>query len=222
MSTNAILEHVATQIGLITVPLYEMVAAGVAEAQSRLQGFQNLDDHPYLLPTLTRASVNNQLREHAPVGWELGGNSRRMGHTTLVSHRQNIELRLLKEHGRIHPGGVPPAGAGRARQDWYENEELALMSVRDLLPGTYDPSTGVNLLWLWDRVVDDDEARISVRVVHPLSASRFGRAVPLDYSFEIRPDGEMFSQLYFAGEEQNEQFFPNIDQKDNGTDGLAK
>lgn len=222
MSTNGMLDHVATQIGLITVPLYETVAAGVAEAQSRLQGFPDLDDHPYLLPTVARASINSQLKKHSPAGWELGGNPRRMGHTTLVSHQHNIELRLLKEHGRVHPGGVPPAGAGQARRDYYDNDELALMPVRDLLPGTFDPQSGIRLLWLWDRAIDNDEARISVRVVHPLNAAHFGKAVPLDYSFEIRPDGEMFSRLYFAGEEQNEQFFPNIDQKDNGTDGLAK
>ena len=222
MSADATRGLVANQIGLITVPLYETISTGVAEAQARLRGVQNLSDHPYLLPTMARALINNHLREHAPAGWELGGNSRRMGHTTLVSHRHNIELRLLKEHGRIHPGGVPPAGAGRARQNWWENDELALMSARDLLPDTYDPETGIKLLWLWDRAVENDGERISVRVVHTLGAGRFGKAVPLDYSFEIRPDGEMFSRLYFAGEEQNELFFPNIDQKDNDTDGLAK
>ncbi|MBB1023340.1 MULTISPECIES: hypothetical protein [unclassified Dietzia] len=222
MSTDAIRELVATQLGLITVPLYETVSVGVAAASARLRGFPNVADYPYLLPTLARAEMNSRLREQAPEGWKLGGNPRQMGNTTLISDRHNIELRLLKEHARFHPGGIPPAGLGRARQDWWDGPEMALMSARDLLPDTYDPKTGIRLLWLWDRAVEDDGERISVRVVHTVGAGRFGRAVPIDYSFEVRPGGEMFSRLHFAGEKQNELFFPNINQKDNDTDGLAQ
>lgn len=222
MTSDSMEQLVEQRLGTISLPLYEAVTYGLASADSRLRGLSNRSDYPHLTPMLARAEARNYLLGESPPGWRVSGNPRRSGQLYLVNDEHNLELRLLKENGRTHPGGTPPAGHNRARREKWTSAPLELLSRREVSPLVHDPASAVHLLWLWDRYEVDDDLRTTVRVVQPLSPGKFGTAVPIGLSFDIQPNGTLFNQLAFGGAADEVDFFPNIDAEENEEDGLAQ
>lgn len=213
MSGQATREFVQDRVSAIAQPLYEGISAGLADADTRLAGFRHLDTYPALTPILARHAVRNYWVDGglgAP--WEVRGQPHRMGQVILLNADANLELKLLKERSRTYPGGVPVAGNNEQRRRYWTSATLPIFipSAVSLEP--------TRLLLLWDRIVTEHEAKISVRVVHTLAPGHYGAAVPIDMSFNIEPSGEMFDQLRFQGDHQDEDFFPDIAANDNEGD----
>lgn len=203
-------------VAVIGQALYEGVAGGLAEAEARLEGFNNLSSYPALTPMLARYAMRNHWAQNGiGPGWALGGNPGLMGQTLLTHSEFNLQMRLLKERSRTYPGGTPVAGRNHARRGYWIADPLGFpvvgASVQDL----------TRLLLLWDRRVEDGHSIVTVRVVHPTGAGVYGSAVPIDMSYTIRPDGGIFDQLRYDPTEPDEDFFPDIQRDDNEgtTDG---
>ena len=77
------------------------------------------------------------------------------------------------------------------------------------------------LLLLWDRQVDSGRDVVTVRAVHTLAPGVYGRAVPIDMSFDIEPGGTVFDQLAYRGDDQPDDFFPHIVRDDNEGTGTG-
>lgn len=200
-------------VGAIALPLYEGVSAGLAEATTRLDGFAHLDQYPALVPILARHAMRNYWVD-AGVSrpWHVGGQPHLMGQVILTNADAAIELRLLKERSQTYPGGVPVAGRNPERQHYWAEPPLPIEMPRSA------PEERTRLLLLWDQVVEGDEKKISVRVVHTLAPGYYGSRVPIDMSFNIEPTGQMFAQLTFEGEAQDEDLFADIPKEDNEGD----
>lgn len=216
MSAGVTREFVQQCVGEIAQPLYEGVSAGLADAGVRLAGYPNIERYPSLVPILARHSMRNYWVDGGMVGpWKVGGQPHLMGQVILVNADADLELRLLKERTKTYPGGVPAAGANRDRCNYWSAPPLPLD-----IPGVAGVER-TRLLLLWDRVIAEGEWRISVRVVHTLAPGYYGSAVPIDMSFNIQPSGQMFDQLAFEGEAQDDDLFPNIAEDDNEGDSLG-
>ena len=178
------------------------------------------EDYPSLRSMLTRAHMRNYWMDNPQVGWEVGGNPKRNCQCLLIDRRHGLSLRLLKENRRLSPGGTPAAGHSTARREaWAQplpDDFLAL-------PASPTRQELTELFLLWDRTIVTGEPRVSVRVVHTIAPGVFGRAVPLDMSFEIEPGGTMFDALEFPGDPDEPDLWAEIDDDDeaegDGTDG---
>lgn len=209
-------DFVQERVGTIAQPLYEGVTAGLADAESRLAGYPHLDSYPALTAILARHSMRNYWVDGGMARpWEVQGQPHLMGQVIIVNAAANLELRLLKERIRTYPGGAPVAGKSDLRRQYWT--QLAF---------DYPVPSAVNeertrLLLLWDRIAVEEEAQISVRVVHTCAPGHYGSAVPIDMSFNIEPGGGIFDQLTFEGDPQNDDFFPDIAEDDNEGDNLG-
>ena len=203
--------HVQQSVAAISVPLYEGVTAGIAAADTRLAGMPNLHNYTALTSMHARYAMRNYwLEAGLGDGWIVGGNPRLMGQTIIRNEVENLELRLLKERRRTYPGGAPVAGYNSARRGYWRQAPLGL-SIPDQVASEH-----TRLLLLWDRAVIEGEARVTVRVVHTRAPGHFGTAVPIDMSFNVEPGGGLFDQLAFRGDDQLDDFFPDISREDNG------
>jgi hypothetical protein len=120
-------------VGPISLPIYEGVAAGLADALEvgRRQKYVLEREYSFLLSMFARVSMREGWKTSlVPTGWRVGGEPQRMGQTILCSPDNGLRLRLLKENARIYKGGVPTAGHNRARRDLWERQEW-----QDPLPG---------------------------------------------------------------------------------------
>ena len=170
----------------VALPLHEGMAAGLADARSRLGTMGRIDEAPHLIALATRHAARNYFMDGGlPPRWRVEGKPYLMGQ--VIVEGPGVSLRVLKERRRSYPGGVPVAGSGRARQLAWSNVEWDLMG--DPKPETLD------LLCVWDYRDDG----ISIRVVRPLHPGVYGSPVKLDVSYEVRPGGELFSTSRFAG-----------------------
>jgi hypothetical protein len=213
MSDGVTRTLVQDRVGTIAQPLYEGVSAGLADASARLAGYPHLDEYPALIPILARHSMRNYWIDGGITDqWQVLGQPHLMGQVILVHADDNLELRLLKERIKTYPGGAPVAGKNHDRRQYWTSPTLPIE-----VPGVSDTER-TRLLLLWDRVILEDETRISVRVVHTLAPGYYGSAVPIDMSFNIEPSGQMFDQLAFEGDAQDEDLFPNIAEDDNEGD----
>ncbi|MCI1747812.1 MAG: hypothetical protein LKI24_06750 [Acidipropionibacterium sp.] len=217
-------------VGPISLPIYEGVAAGLADALEvgRRRKYLLERHYSFLLSMHARVSMREGWKTSlVPTGWRVGGEPQRMGQTILCSPDNGLRLRLLKENARVYKGGVPTAGHNRARRDLWERQEW-----QDPLPGMNSGAgavgasglmPSVDFLLLWDFAMDEEERpRISTRVVHTIGTGHFGSAVPIDLSYEISSHGEMQLELEFPGEEQDESLFPDIKEEDNGDEASGR
>lgn len=213
MSAGVTRGFVQDRVGTIAQPLYEGVSTGLAEAAARLAGFPHLDEYPALIPILARHAMRNYWVDVGVADpWQVHGQPHLMGQVILVNAEDGLELRLLKERIKTYPGGAPVAGKNDERRQYWTSPTLPVD-----LPGVAEAER-TRLLLLWDRVVEEDEVGISVRVVHTLAPGYYGSAVPIDMSFDIKPSGQMFDQLSFEGDAQDEDLFPDIAEDDNEGD----
>lgn len=196
----------------INVPLYDGVATGLARA---LESWSKLGSPEYrwLLSLSSRARIREYWEAELPAtGWSIGGNVRLMGQTFLVCPDRKVLLRLLKENGAVHPGGVPIAGRNQARRRSWAQDPVPGLELEAQEPAAIK---AVECLFLWDYDVSDGQPIISARVVHTTGPGHYGIRVPIDMSFQIKPSGTIFDQMRFAGSEEREDLFPNIDQREN-------
>lgn len=217
MSADARSEAVKALLDAVGVSLYEGVIAGLAASDAQMEGVGHREDYPWLASAHSRVGARNYWRDNGiGDGWMLGGNPRLMGQTLLHHAGDGVVLRLLKERRGPHPGGVPAAGPNDARREQWQQPPLAV-DVRD---ASQTPDQVV-LLLLWDRQTQDERDLVTVRAVHTLAPGAFGRAVPIDMSFDINPSGTVFDRLAYRGDDQPDNFFAHIDEADNegtGTD----
>lgn len=216
MSDGLTRGFVQARVGAIAQPLYEGVSAGLADAAARLAGYPHLDQYPALVPILARHSMRNYwLDGGISEPWDVQGQPYLMGQVILVNADAGLELRLLKERMKTYPGGVPVAGKNDERRQYWTAPTLPIE-----IPEATDGDR-TRLLLLWDRLIVEDESKIGVRVVHTLAPGYYGSAVPIDMSFNIEPTGQMFDQLAFEGDPQDEDFFPHIAEDDNEGDSFG-
>lgn len=216
MSDGVTREFVQQCVGAIAQPLYEGISAGLADAGVRLAGYPHLDQYPVLIPILARHSMRNYWVDGGMIEpWQVHGQPHLMGQVILDNGDADLELRLLKERIKTYPGGAPVAGKNHERRQYWTSPTLPID-----VSGAPDTER-TRLLLLWDHVLVEGQVKISVRVVHTLAPGYYGSAVPIDMSFNIEPSGEMFDQLAFEGEPQDEDLFPNIAENDNEGDSLG-
>jgi len=217
MTDPRVRELIETNVKRIAVPLYEGVTAGVAKSEAWVSSMARGDDYPWLLSLAARAHMREYWLDNLRgTGWSVEGRPELMGQTILQSRDHNLALRLIKENKRIHPGGVPAAGASHARRVTWQ---LPLPGL-DLSGEIVAHPSMAECLLLWDRTLDQGNTIVTVRVVHTIGAGSYGQRVPIDMSFVIRPEGGMYEQLGFRGDPAGDDLFPNIDQKENES-GLA-
>ncbi|MDI9629453.1 MAG: hypothetical protein QM286_13105 [Acidobacteriota bacterium] len=216
IEVHSLIERHVQGVGLA---LYEGVAAGVDHATVAM-GRLSIGDYPWLFSGHARAAMRHYWVRSGHLGvsgWSVRGRPQLMGETFLENDEHRLSLRLLKESGRVHPGGVPAAGRSDTRREQWQAP----------LPGLARSSDGLEFLsgvaaclLLWAVEFEAGIPLISVRVVHPLEPGRYGQRVPIDMSFSISPKGQMFEDLRFSGDPQEEDLFPNILEQEN-EDGLG-
>jgi hypothetical protein len=120
-----------------------------------------------------------------------------MGQILITSAPINLTLRVLKERRRTYPQGVPTAGHSNARREAWQKP------LFDFSPSS---SNDTELLLLWDYAERVDDG-FTLRVVHPVEAGVYGRAVRCDLDFTVKPGGTLFENREFAGDEEETDFF---------------
>lgn len=227
MPSDGLRGLVERNVRAISLPIYEGVAAGLADALELGRSHKYLlrPECSYLRSMFARASMREGWKTSLPpTGWRVEGEPYRMGQTILCSPGDELRLRLLKENARVYRGGVPIAGHNRERRDlWERQEPIPGLTSGVKAAGSDAPKPSVDCLLLWDYYVDEEERpRITTRVVHTIGAGHFGVAVPIDLSYEIRAHGQMRLELEFLGEEQDVSLFPDIKEEENGDDASGQ
>lgn len=213
-ATRATVEALLSTVGQ---SLYEGVTVGLAASDTLMGRVPYREDYPWLASAHARVGARNYWRDNGiGDGWSLRGNPRLMGQTLLEHAEESVVLRLLKERRRTYPGGVPVAGSNEARRQEWQQPPLDVAA--DNAP-TWASKTV--LLLLWDRQVDSGRDVVTVRAVHTLAPGVYGRAVPIDMSFDIEPGGTVFDQLAYRGDDQPDDFFPHIVRDDNEGTGTG-
>jgi hypothetical protein len=70
---------------------------------------------------------------------------------------------------------------------------------------------------LWDYAAANvSEEGFTLRVVHPIEAGKYGQTVRFDVDFAVLPDGSVFEQLEFRGDEERQDFFQTEIDEANG------
>jgi hypothetical protein len=219
MTEESLRGLVERQIGAVSLALYEGVTTGFANARN-IWSRHDDPEFRWLLSMNARARMRDHWERNLPaLGWVVSGNAALMGQTILVSPDERVALRLLKENPRVHVGGVPPAGLNRARQAAWIQDPLPDV---DHGPDPQAAAGTTECLLLWDSDWKEGSPVLSARVVHTTGPGRYGVRVPIDLSYKIRPNGNMYDQLNFPGDAQIEDFFPNINQKDNEGDASGR
>lgn len=214
-------EFVAGQVKSLSQFLLEAQAYGVSESVRRCGGWDVVDEYPFMPPLITRIGVREFCKRGSlPDGWMLDGNSRLMGQ--LMFTRDNLALRYLKERRHTYPGGIPPAGRNPARRSFYQPS----------LPGLEEAGTDevpLNLILAWDYIDPRDLAQGTVmRIVHPVEAGVYGRAVGVDLSLEVGDDRQWLVDIdAFRPAEEEEDLYAltlenmdGIERAENGGSGF--
>lgn len=198
--TRQLVEHEARLLG---PRLFEGMAIAIDQAETRATGLGRTK-YPHLRPMIVRAELREYLEtEGLPEGWAVDGNPTLMGQLFLKKPASGVKLRVLKERRRTYPGGVPTAGRStRRRQDWAT--PLFPLSA---MPDGAAPTVN-ELLLLWDYAYKKEVVEgFTMRVVHPIEAGEYGRAVRCDVDFAIEAGGSVFERLTFQGDNDEEDFF---------------
>lgn len=192
--------------------LHAGAATALAGSHVRAAGLGHAK-YPHLVPMLMRSELREYLESNpVPNGWEISGDSRKMGQLLLRHSGLNLEMRFLKERRRTYPGGVPVAGASATRRKQWINEPLDFEMPGIPTTAQVDP---VRLLLLWD--FNDAEAldQFSLRIVHTLAAGTYGQAVPCDLIVDVEDGGTIFGHLSFPGAHDSVDFFEvDIDERE--------
>ncbi|OOL29422.1 hypothetical protein GQ85_26115 [Rhodococcus rhodochrous] len=159
-------------------------------------------------------------QEGMPPQWVLDGDPRAMGQLYFSAPELNLKLRFLKERRKTYPGGVPTAGKNRARQEaWGQaGKQGALYSRRELGVTHQEPPSIHELLLLWDYAKKGSVSDgFTLRIVRPLAAGVYGRAVPYDLDIALKSGGNIFTNMAFPGDPDDEDFFgrAEIDRAEN-------
>lgn len=213
MTRDAMRRLVAAQAQVLGPRLYEGLSVAIHAADSRARGLVHAT-YPHLQPLITRIEVREYLnRGGLPTPWTIGGNPALMGQLYLTAADLGLTLRMLKERRRTYPQGVPVAGRSPARQNAWQAQlplQMPYPSARPL----------AELLLLWDYApAVEGESTFTLRIVHPVEAGVYGRAVRCDLDLSVQAGGTIFENLTFGGDADEEDFFRvDIDQDEN-TDG---
>lgn len=218
MTDDSLRGLVEQQLGSVSLELHEGITSGFTAAQAMWKRFEEAE-YRWLLSMNARARMREHWEETLSVlGWTVSGNVKLMGQTILVSPDERLTLRLLKEHPRVYPGGVPHAGHTGARQEAWSQDPLPGIGTAvgaDLVARTTE------CLLLWDCDWEEGQPALSARVVHTIGPGRYGVRVPIDLSFKIDDGGHLENQA-FPGATQLDVLFPNIKQKDNEEDASGQ
>lgn len=201
----------------LSATLHESVAAALGKARTETKGYPH-KMFPHLLPMVTRCALRLDLEgRDVPVGWRISGDPTKMGQLLLANDALGVDLRFLKERRRGYPGGVPPAGSNwRRKRAWSSNDEP--LEGLDVDAPDAERTT---ILWVWDLdgPAEAADTGFTQRLVHTTAPGVYGRAVPCDLSIDIRPNGEIFDRLKFAGDPEDTDFFGVVELAETAEDG---
>lgn len=199
--TRQIIEVQAQALGAV---LHAGVATSLAASLSRNKGLRH-EKYPHLMPLTMRAEMREYLESNPLLnGWEVGGDSRKMGQLLLTNTDLDLEMRFLKERRRTYPGGVPTAGNNQARRQQWTSEPLDLRLPE---PASVTDADPVRLLLLWDFLDAQTLDQFALRIVHTLAPGLHGHAVPCDLIVDVNDGGSIFSHLKFPGSPEDDDFF---------------
>lgn len=223
--TRRVIEVQAEVLGPV---LYAGMAASLTAAHARRRGLDH-SQYPHLLPLLVRAELREFLdASPMPLGWTVGGDSRKMGQLLLCHDELNLEMRVLKERRTTYPNGIPVAGRNPSRREAWAADPLDLRwasSSTGSRPGQMVRGRQVGqvrLLLVWDFVEGSRLQEFTLRVVHTIGAGVYGRAVPCDLILDVKDGGEIFKSLEFVGSEEDADFFgPGTIEIDEGGDEVG-
>lgn len=193
------------QLAPLATPLYEGLAHSLAYAKQHNARYA-FKDQPHLWSLTARAEMREFYADHSlPEGWRLGGDPRRMGQLMFVNDDHGLDVSFVKENRRVHAGGLPPAGPGRARRRKWASPALFEMD------GNYERADRIALLHAWDYQVDPagrvDLDAFDTRIVHTIEPGDFGRPVGCNFFFKILPSGDLHTTQRFDGDAAEEDFF---------------
>ncbi|HEY8722168.1 hypothetical protein [Pengzhenrongella sp.] len=196
MTTDVLRQAVQFQATKLGPRLFEGMSYATADADRRVHGLDHTK-YPHLRPLLTRSLLREYLESNGlPTGWRLEGNPALMGQLMLASPENQMIMRFLKERRRAYPGGVPVAGSSTARQQYWD------------LDGGGRSDWEANLLLLWDYIpVVDGIWGFTLRIVNTIESGIFGREVRCDLNLDVVGGGEIFDNLEWQGDEQEQSFF---------------
>ena len=190
----------------LTPALDEAIAWAIIRAEARAAGLDH-DLFPHFRPMSIRADVRLALQDSTSLhGWQVGGDSRKMGQLLLRDQQTGLVLRFLKSPSS-QPDGIPQAGHNRARQHLYRQPPLPLSTS-----GPFNANSGlagVTLLLLWS--YQDATRRtegFDLRIVHTLEPGAFGRTTLCDLDLVVPRGGILREEdLRFAVSEEEEDLF---------------
>lgn len=67
------------------------------------------------------------------------------------------------------------------------------------------------MLLLWDFLGPQSLEQFTLRIVHPLEAGEYGRAVACDLILDVKDGGEIFKSLEFTGSPGEDDLFSEIE-----------
>lgn len=212
MTPDEMKRHVVAQAGVLAPRMYEGVSSALAEANSRAKGYRHMK-YPHFRPMAARIAFREYLEvEGLPAPWSVDGNPAAMGQLYLSAPELGLKLRFLKERRKTYPGGVPVAGKNLARQEvWKKGKQGTLYRRSELAVPQKAPSVQ-ELLLLWDyKKKASTSEGFTLRIVRPLEAGVYGKAVAFDLDIALKEGGNIFTEMTFPGDPDDEDFFGTTD-----------
>lgn len=194
---------VETEAAMLAPRLYEGMSIAIPSSETRARGLMHAK-YPHLRPLLVRCELREYLEAGIlPVGWQVEGNPGLMGQLLLVHRELGLHIRILKERRKTYPQGVPAAGRNPARRAHWQ-APLPTLDAASL--------PKIELLLLWDYSKSEDAGvAFTLRIVHTTEAGVYGKPVKCDLDLEVVSGGTIFETLSFAGDDDREDFFSEVE-----------
>lgn len=188
--------------------LYPGMAQGLLEADKRMAGYERAE-YGYMYSHHAKIGMREFAKQHDLGEWEIGGNPRMQGQTIFEIPSSGIAMKVVKENRILHPGGIPPANRTRAdRRRYLDPRPVQQVLDLGLTEPLWPEGKGIDLLLLWDRVLEgDSDQAFTLRVVHTTTPGVFGKRVETDLSFEIESPETVFAHSRFEGEAADEDLY---------------
>ncbi|MDR0625928.1 MAG: hypothetical protein LBG11_01495 [Bifidobacteriaceae bacterium] len=209
MASDDLAKLVAGAVAPISPLLFQDVSDALTNAEQRV-GDLVRSGAVHLRALTMREELRAMLADQDLQGWAVGGNPGKMGELYLKHPETGILLRVLKERRKTYPGGIPVAGANRARRAYWSRANAPQWIQGALTGHGMPPAEPLGLLLVWDLVSARDlEQGFTLRVVRTAEPGDFGSRVRLDLSVELDATASAWTHLQFLGDDEMEDFFPD-------------
>ena len=209
MAADDLAKLVAGAVAPISPLLFQDVSDALANTEQRV-GDLVRGGAVHLRALTMREELRAMLADQDLLGWAIGGKTGKMGKLYLKHPATGLLLLVLKERRKTYPGGIPVAGANKARRAYWSQPNAAQWIQGALTGHGMPPAEPLGLLLVWDLVnARNLEHGFTLRVVRTAEPGDFGSRVRLDLSVELDATASAWDHLQFLCDDAIEDFFPD-------------